>query len=287
MTRTPRKTDDWNEGRIENRTTSMTTAILETWPAPAGHNPDPIKRTEQEAAGWVMLRDLVASGHLPVGTVLIAREGNYEGRSATVNADGLLEMDGKTYDTPSGAGKEVLGRAVNGWTFWRLPDGGKLIDVRQKSLGTYVDRKGLYESFWRDVIKRIKQADPDWTQASAPGANSWITLPYGASIAHYTLAFSVAGPVVDVEFGSADSQANLVEFEKFVARRYELEEKFGQPLAWEPLEGKKACRIRHYRLAGGQVTDADQRDELIDWFVSRSVRLRSSINGVRKALQGQ
>lgn len=286
MTRAPRKTEDWNEQRINDRTSSMTTALLETWPAPQGHNPDPVKRSEQEAAGWVMLRDLVASGHLPVGTILTAREGNYEGRAATVTADGLLEMDGKTYDTPSGAGKEVLGRAVNGWTFWRLPDGGKLIDVRQKYLGTYVDRKGLYESFWRDVLERIKQADPDWTQASSPGGSSWITLPYGSSIARYALAFTLSGPIIDLEFGSPDKQTNLAEFEKFMARRDELEHTFGEPLSWERMETKKSCRIRYYRPSGGQVTDAEKRQELVDWFVSSALRLRSSINAVQGAGQG-
>ncbi|TQM61724.1 DUF4268 domain-containing protein [Humibacillus xanthopallidus] len=287
MTRGPRKTEDWNEGRIDDRTATMTTAFTETWPAPEGHNPDPIKRTEQEAAGWVMLRDLVATGHLPVGTILTAREGNYEGRSATVTSDGLLEMDGKTYDTPSGAGKEVLGRAVNGWTFWRLPDGGKLMDARQKYLGTYVDRRGLYESFWREVLARIKKAAPDWTQATSPGGSSWITLPYGSSIARYSLAFTVTGPSVDLDFGSADSQANLVEFERFRARRDELEEHFGRPLTWEPLQDKKSCRIRHYRPSGGQITDTDEREELIDWFVSSALRLRYSISAIRNAAQGQ
>jgi hypothetical protein len=281
MTRGPRKIEDWNEEHIQARTASMTAALLETWPAPEGHNPDPIKRTEQEAAGWVTLRDLVASGYLPAGTVLTAREGDYGGRTATVTAQGLLEMDDATYETPSGAGKEVLGRAVNGWTFWRMPGGAKLMDIRQKYLGTYVDRKGLYASFWRDVLTRIKTADPGWTKASSPGGDSWITLPYGSSTARYTLAFTLGGPTVDLEFGSANGQANLDEFEKFMARRDDLEQSFGEPLSWEPLEDKKSCRIRCRRPSGGQVTDVEDHDELVAWFVSTALRLRSSVGAVR------
>jgi hypothetical protein len=280
LTRGPRKVDDWCEERIDERTDSLTIALLETWPAPDGHNPDPIKRTEQESAGWVTIRDLVASGHLAVGTVLVTRAGNFEGRSATVTADGLLEMDGTTYDSPSGAGREVLGRAVNGWSLWRLPDGGRLMDVRQRYLGTYVDRKGLYDSFWREVLKRIKTADPHWTQASA-SSSSWITLPYGASAAHYVLAFTVTGPTVDLEFASADREANLAEYEKFSARRQELEATFGEPLLWDSLEDRKSCRIRSSRAGGGEVTDTDMREELIDWFVSSALRLRSATQAIR------
>lgn len=280
LTREPRKVDDWREERIDERTHALTGAVLETWPAPEGHNPDPIKQTEQEAAGWVTLRDLVASGQLAVGTVLVSRAGDFAGRAATVTADGLLEMDGTTYDSPSGAGREVVGRAINGWSFWRLPDGGKLMDVRQRYLGTYVDRKRLYDSFWREVLGRIRTADSQWTQASG-SSSSWITLPYGSSVAHYVLAFTFTGPTVDLEFASADRDSNLVQYQWFAAHREQLETAFGEPLSWDSLEDRKSCRIRYARAAGGQVTDGGLRDELIDWFVSSALRLRSATQKIR------
>lgn len=191
-----------------------------------------------------------------------------------VTPEGLLEMDGATFDSPSGAGRAVLGRAVNGWSFWRLQDGGKLMDIRQKYLGTYVDRKALYESFWGEVLERIRAADPGWTQASASG-NSWITLPFGTSDVRYVLAFTITGPTVDLDFASADRQVNVSEYEKFFVRRELIEEAFGEALSWEPLEDKKSCRIRASREAGGQITDSDQREELVAWFVTSALRLRS------------
>ncbi|BDZ59865.1 GmrSD restriction endonuclease domain-containing protein [Barrientosiimonas endolithica] len=143
MTRAPRKVDDWNEECIDARSEAMIEALLTTWTAPEGHNPDPVKRTEQESVGWVSLRDVVAAGYVPVGTVLTSRDGNAPGHRATVTADGLLEMGGKIYDSPSGAGREVLGRAINGWTFWRLPNGAKLSEARQRYIASQVDRQAL------------------------------------------------------------------------------------------------------------------------------------------------
>jgi len=37
---------------------------------------------------------------------------------ATVNEDGTITVNDKTFNSPSRAGKEVTGREVDGWTFW-------------------------------------------------------------------------------------------------------------------------------------------------------------------------
>ncbi len=37
---------------------------------------------------------------------------------ATVNADGTITVNGKTFNSPSRAGKAITGREVDGWTFW-------------------------------------------------------------------------------------------------------------------------------------------------------------------------
>ena len=37
---------------------------------------------------------------------------------ATVNPDGTISVNGKTFTSPSRAGKEVTGKEVDGWTFW-------------------------------------------------------------------------------------------------------------------------------------------------------------------------
>ena len=37
---------------------------------------------------------------------------------ARINEDGTITLNGKTFNSPSRAGKEVTGREVDGWTFW-------------------------------------------------------------------------------------------------------------------------------------------------------------------------
>lgn len=47
---------------------------------------------------------------------LLAR-GKCSGTTAIVLSDGTLRVAGDIYETPSRAGKAVLGRTVNGWSF--------------------------------------------------------------------------------------------------------------------------------------------------------------------------
>jgi hypothetical protein len=54
---------------------------------------------------------------------------------ATVNSDGTITVNGKTFNSPSRAGKEVTGREVDGWTFWRYEvpgEGLKKLDTLRK-----------------------------------------------------------------------------------------------------------------------------------------------------------
>jgi len=56
---------------------------------------------------------------------------------ATVNEDGTITVNDKTFNSPSRAGKEVTGREVDGWTFWsfEVPDGGlKKLDTLRKEI---------------------------------------------------------------------------------------------------------------------------------------------------------
>ncbi len=62
----------------------------------------------------------------------------YQGTThkATVNPDGTISVDGKTFNSPSRAGKEVIGKEVDGWTFWSFEvegEGLKKLDTLRKS----------------------------------------------------------------------------------------------------------------------------------------------------------
>lgn len=103
----------------------MVEALLRTWPVPEGH----IGHVASEApTKEVSLPELVAEGLIEPGSVLAPKRGSAEG--VRIDDAGLIEYDGHVYETPSGAAWKILGHGVNGWTFWSLPDGRRLTDVR-------------------------------------------------------------------------------------------------------------------------------------------------------------
>ena len=77
------------------------------------------------------LISLIRSGKLRVGTILLhrGRSGGYTDATATV-VEGGLRMGGRIFSTPSGAARAITGKPVDGWIFWRMPDGDPLDSLR-------------------------------------------------------------------------------------------------------------------------------------------------------------
>ncbi|WP_197512606.1 restriction system modified-DNA reader domain-containing protein [Tessaracoccus coleopterorum] len=82
------------------------------------------------------------------GTVLTpGPDGPWRHRHATVLADGQLAVEGRHFDSPSGAGKFAKGGVTNGWSFWKLADGRRLLDVRSAFTGKHnpSERAGYFD----------------------------------------------------------------------------------------------------------------------------------------------
>ena len=121
--------DTWDEAGIDARTDAMIDVLLATWPVPADHD-GVVVDPHEKSSGWVQIKHLVEAELLKPGTLLTPRAGAWEAHTALVRPDGLLEVEGKTFESPSGAGRYVKGSITNGWWFWTLPDGRRLRDVR-------------------------------------------------------------------------------------------------------------------------------------------------------------
>ena len=94
-----------------------------TWVMPEAKPKTTKKKSEKKAATKTPAEKKI-SKRTPV---LASLEGvpkelvvTYKGApySATVNPDGTITVNGKTFTSHSRAGKEVTGKEVDGWTFW-------------------------------------------------------------------------------------------------------------------------------------------------------------------------
>jgi len=122
----------WTDELIDERTASLIEEVLTVWSVPNGHTNEG-RGGAGETSGYG-IRDLIKAEMIAPGTELFGGVPKYSHARARVLADGQLESDGRIYDTPSGAGKAVVGRSVNGWSLWRVgsPDGPKLRELRDQ-----------------------------------------------------------------------------------------------------------------------------------------------------------
>ena len=115
--------ENWNEDLIQERSRKMTDALLQIWPAPAGHE-GLVKRSTPTSQASISLADLVDAGLLHTGQTLYARRGAHAGRTCLLKEDGLLQIGNEDFTTPSGAATKTVGKNTNGWIFWRTGQDG-------------------------------------------------------------------------------------------------------------------------------------------------------------------
>lgn len=115
----------------------MVTAIQAIWPVPPGHTSG-FGKAEERPKRRVGLADLIAAGLLEPGTTVFAKRKAHVGRTATILPDGRVDVDGRIFDTPSGAARFITDKSENGWAFFRLSQTGRrsLSDLFQE----YVDQ---------------------------------------------------------------------------------------------------------------------------------------------------
>jgi hypothetical protein len=112
--------DAWTESDIRDRTDGMIEAISSIWPVPDGHRGSSDAAVER-AQYRTEVVDLVRAGAVAAGSTLYAKPAAHRGKTAIVNSDGSLLMDGATYATLSAAARFLQGGGtVAGWHFWSV-----------------------------------------------------------------------------------------------------------------------------------------------------------------------
>ena len=133
-----------------------------------------------------------------------------------------------------------------------------------------------YRAFWGRFIERVKAEHPGWTNAKIPGTDNWLDMKGSTRGAHYSVSFANKGRLrSELYIDSGDGDENAALLAKLEGNRDAIEAAFGGTLTWEPLPGKRACRVAVYR--DGDVLHIDQHDEYVDWFLDTSARLRTAL----------
>lgn len=138
-------------------------------------------------------------------------------------------------------------------------------DMRAGTSGQFeTDKAKTYSAFWRRFIDEQSEKFPE-LNSRTPWARNWLPTSVGMSGLNVNLVFTSDGLRVETYFGSSQPEVNTQRFESVTHLKEDIEGIVGQVTVWEPLEGKKACRISLHGPSGG-IEETERWSEYISWF---------------------
>ena len=92
---------------------------------------------------------------------------------------------------------------------------------------------------------------------------------------------------VDFYIDQGDEEKNKSLFDAIYQDKDLIESKFGEPLKWERLDDKRACRIAIYR-DGSIEDDPAKLNEIRDWSIQKLLKLKDVFHvNLKKYLKKQ
>lgn len=143
-------------------------------------------------------------------------------------------------------------------------------------------RRAFYVDFWEKLLAALAEAEPTWTRRR-PGAtvipDNWVAMSSSIPGASLNFSFARGGRLrSELYIDSGEQAENDRIFELLLRQRASLEENFGRPLEFEPLDGKRASRVAEY--ADGDVAEEQRHDEFIAWFIDSGRRFRRALGAI-------
>lgn len=107
-----------------------------------------------------------------------------------------------------------------------------------------VSAKGeLYRSFWQSFLEEARE-EHHLTNAKAALPNNWYTFPTGVSGIQFGTVFRGNNRVsAEVYIDTGDGDANIAMFEALKQDQEAIESAIGEPMDWQALPERRACRI--------------------------------------------
>lgn len=130
-----------------------------------------------------------------------------------------------------------------------------------------------YQAFFQTLIDELREAHR-FTNARAGQPQNWYSFASGKAGLTYGMSFATSGELrTELYIDLQDKAKNEALFDALAAQKSALEHAFGEPLRWERLDARRACRIACYTQ--GSIDDPSDRLELHrKWSVERLLRFR-------------
>ena len=151
--------------------------------------------------------------------------------------------------------------------------------VKRSASDSASGRGALYAEFWDKYLSRVRAAHPDWPHAR-PSTQSWLWMASPIEGMRPVARFRCCRKnppraVIDAQ----SAERSTARFEALASQKETLDATYGRPLNWEPLPGKRACRIAEYR--DGLITRLGEHDAYMNFFLDAGERMRKALAAVQ------
>lgn len=139
------------------------------------------------------------------------------------------------------------------------------------------ERYTIRYKFWKALLQVAKDKSR-LHAALSPGRYSWLGAGAGKSGLSYNYVTRQHDSNVElyIDRGEGCEQENEQIFDELMKNKNEIEKVFGEPLNWERLENRRACRISKKIVLGGY-RDEDKYPEIHKALVDAMCRFESSL----------
>jgi Domain of unknown function (DUF4268) len=148
------------------------------------------------------------------------------------------------------------------------------------------ERYGIRKRWWTTLIERSAKVNKLHAHIT-PGEYSFIGTSSGVRGLNfnYVVTQDACAAELYVDRGKDSTEENKAIFDQLLVHKEKIDAAFGEPLSWERLEGKRACRIRHSETGGGYRSPEDQWPALQDAVIKDMDRLETALRPYLKELR--
>jgi len=152
---------------------------------------------------------------------------------------------------------------------------GKEVGKAKKEIA---ERYIIREKFWTQLLELANKRNKLHSNIS-PTQHNWLGTSAGKQGLGYNYVIRKDGAQVElyIDRGKGKDSENKAIFEKIYANKEKIEKDFGEPLEWERLEGKRACRISKRINIGGYRDPEENWPNIHEAMVDAMIRLEKSM----------
>ncbi len=141
-------------------------------------------------------------------------------------------------------------------------------------------RHRLRLEFWQRLLDQLQESSCNLYNNISPSKEHWLSARSGISGINYTLIFGKREIRVELYIYRSDAEQNMTIFKQLEEQKQSIEKDFGNSLDWQPLPGRKACRIQYAKPIDGY--EKSNWPEMIEWLTEH---IRQFEKAMRKPLE--